>query len=245
MISTNSAEKSMNDWFLFEATDDASFTMRFINSESGSASECMHSLRGAFSETNYIYGHAMRTSLSLGLEPSFLSVGLGLGYCETLLTALMLQAGKSYYAESFEVDARLREQFSNWLRGQSVHSEFQKVYDQTLKSSAELCGIEFTQLKMHLQDSQIEFRNLLTSDTTFIKKFSCILFDAFSSKSTPELWTQEFLENFFEKACAPKCIFATYACTGILKRALKNSGFDFEIRPGFSSKRDSTFAIRK
>lgn len=244
MISTNSAEKSTNDWYLFEPTDDKSFTMRFINPEAGFASECMHSLRGAFSETNYIYGHAIRQCLLSALPTRFLSVGLGLGYCENLLAALMLQAKQKFYLESFEVDIRLRENFSNWIKGDSVHPDFERVYDQSLKSSAELCEVDFVKSKALLKNSPIEFRTLLDNETTFEKRFSCILFDAFSSKSTPELWTQEFLEKFFAKACEPKCVFATYACTGVLKRALKNSGFEIEIRPGFSSKRDSTFAVR-
>ncbi len=244
MISPTSEEKSMNDWFLFEPTDDSSFTMRFIDTETGTASECMHSLRGAFSETDYIYGHAIRSVFSLGLKPHFLSVGLGLGYCEILLAALMLQAGVGVsVVESFESDARLRVQFSNWMSACDVPHAFQKVYDQTLKSSAVLCGVDETQARRLL--SAIRLRDSLTADTLFDQKFSCIFFDAFSSKSSPELWTQEFLENFFTRACAPSCIFSTYACTGVLKRALRNSGFDVEIRPGFSSKRDSTFAIRQ
>ncbi len=235
----------MNDWFLFEATDDASFTMRFINPETGIASECMHSLRGAFSETNYIYGHAIRTTLELNLDPSFLSVGLGLGYCETLLSALMLQANKKFYLESFEQDQRLRAHFASWLSETQITQEFQEVYDQTLKSASELCGVHAANTKSSLKNSPLHFRGMLTTDTAFEKQFSCVLFDAFSSKSTPDLWTQEFLENFFNKACANQCVFATYACTGVLKRALKNCGFDLEIRPGFSSKRDSSFAIRR
>ena len=235
----------MNDWFLFEATDDASFTMRFINPETGIASECMHSLRGAFSETNYIYGQAIRTTLELNFDPSFLSVGLGLGYCETLLSALMLQAKKKFYIESFEQDQRLREHFASWLSEAQITPEFQKVYDQTLNSASELSGVSSALVKTNLKNSPLHFRGLLTTDTEFEKQFSCVLFDAFSSKSTPDLWTQEFLESFFSKACANQCIFATYACTGVLKRALKNCGFELDIRPGFSSKRDSSFAIRR
>jgi hypothetical protein len=244
MISLNSVEKSMTDWFLFEVTDDSSFTMRFIDPETGGLSECMHSLRGAFSETDYIYGHAIRTTIAMNLEPQFLSVGLGLGYCEILLAALMFRnfEVKSFEVESFEVDSRLRSQFLSWIKGEVITPEFQKVYDQTLKSSAELCRVDPVLTKRFL--SRIKIRELLTSETEFAQKFSCVLFDAFSSKSTPELWTEEFLMNFFEKACAPKSVFATYACTGVLKRALKNSGFEVQIRPGFSSKRDSTFAVR-
>lgn len=235
MISPTSDEKSIADWFLFESTDDSSFTMRFIDPETGSASECMHSLRGAFAETDYIYGHAIRRVLQLGLEPRFLSIGLGLGYCETLLSALML---REFYAESFEIDERLRLQFSNWISGKPVIPEFKKVYDQTVKS----CFADEWIVKRLLR--QIRFREVLAPGTSFDRGFSCILFDAFSSKSSPELWTQEFLEDFFAKACLPECVFATYACTGVLKRALRNSGFDVEVRAGFSSKRDSTFAVR-
>ncbi len=239
MLSPNSDEKSMNDWYLFEVTDDDSFTMRFIDPESSTVSECMHSLRGAFSETNYIYGYAIREVITRELAPRFLSVGLGLGYCEILLSALLL---RDFQAESFEIDSRLRDHFASWVRNDDVPLEFQKVYDQTLKSSAELVGCSVANVKKYL--SLVQLRETLTDKTAFTEKFSCVLFDAFSSKSSPELWTEEFLVEFFKKACAPDCVFATYACTGVLKRALRASGFEVLVRPGFSSKRDSTFAVR-
>jgi tRNA U34 5-methylaminomethyl-2-thiouridine-forming methyltransferase MnmC len=77
------------------------------------------------------------------------------------------------------------------------------------------------------------------------KRFNCIAFDAFSSKSTPELWTRDFLDHFLASACDDSCVLSTYACTGNLKRALIDAGFELRIREGYASKRDSTLAVRK
>ena len=248
MISPNTTQKSTTKWFLFEPTDDLSLTMRFIDPQTGAESECMHSLRGAFSETDYIYGFAIRKTLELGFSQNFLSIGLGLGYCETLLAGLMLQSTERVEIESFESDERLREQFTNWILEKPVIEDFLKLYNQTALSTSHLVESSkaaiCSQLREWVHAGQFKLRERLTFDTGFSHPFSCVLFDAFSSKSTPEVWTEQFLMNFFEVACAPNCIFATYACTGVLKRSLKRAGFEVQIRPGFSSKRDSTFAVR-
>jgi tRNA U34 5-methylaminomethyl-2-thiouridine-forming methyltransferase MnmC len=72
---------------------------------------------------------------------------------------------------------------------------------------------------------------------------SLFFFDAFSGKSTPELWTPEFLALFLQRVAQEKAVFATYACTGTLKRTLQTAGFVVEKRPGFQGKRDSTTAV--
>ncbi len=116
--------------------------------------------------------------------------------------------------------------------------------------------------------------------------YHVILFDAFSGKSTPNLWTEDFLKQFLQKMTVSKIkspiknspkiniqkfniqtinnqilnnqtmmeenlneqnepvFFSTYACTGVLRRALANEGFLVEKRMGFQGKRNSTIATR-
>ncbi|HVK61892.1 MAG TPA: MnmC family methyltransferase [Bdellovibrionales bacterium] len=234
--------------FTFQETEDGSLTLRITQADG--ASEAMHSLRGAFSETVYIYGTAMQTALDQGLDLRVLSMGLGLGYVEILAAALWLKGGKPgrLQGESFEIVPELRDYFQAWLRSEACPTDFQKTYDDVLVRTAKETGVSAdliqSALNAAVDKSDWKIREALEANTMFTEKFTVICFDAFSSKSTPDLWSEEFLNSFFLKACAPSCVLSTYACTGALKRALRNQEFTLTIREGFSSKRDSTFAVR-
>ena len=236
-------------------------------------SESMHSLKGAFSETVYIYGTAIETCLKGLIEnstahsplpaPRIFSLGLGLGYVEILAAALILKTAREFPGirqtaggESFEIVPELRDWFGAWVLGNEnspssstpVPENFQQAYEDILGRTAEQTAISapeiLTQLREMILSERWKIRPALTTSTGFNQKFQCICFDAFSSKTSPDLWTEEFLTDFFNKVAADSCVLATYACTGALKRTLRSAGFELTIRQGFSSKRDSTFAVR-
>jgi hypothetical protein len=73
-------------------------------------------------------------------------------------------------------------------------------------------------------------------------KYAIICYDAFSSKTSPHLWEESFLQRFFQTLAAPISCVSTYACTGALKRSLKSNDFTLDLRHGFSGKRQCTFA---
>ncbi len=176
----------------------------------------------------------------------------------------------SLYLESFEGDDRLRETFLQWLHEshknvgvgldianespspgqthnnlqQAVAGTFTQVLQKVsahFKLSPEL--VKTTLQQMHEKGSFLQ-RNWLTGETAFAAPFGVIYFDAFSNQSTPELWSDSFLIQFLQKTAADKCGLATYAATGALNRALKQSGFVRESQPGFSHKRESTRAFK-
>jgi tRNA U34 5-methylaminomethyl-2-thiouridine-forming methyltransferase MnmC len=127
-------------------------------------------------------------------------------------------------------------------------ADFAHAYDGILERTANETGVAPTliheTLALMIQDGRWKIRAALDATTEFSEQFGCICFDAFSSRTSPELWSEDFLKAFFAKVAAPQCVLSTYACTGTLKRSLKASGFVITIREGFSSKRDSTFAVR-
>ncbi len=233
--------------FHFITTDDGSPSLRLGETEV--LSEAMHSLKGAFSETLYIYGTAIELGAKERFIPRVLSMGLGLGYVEILSAAMHLRhSGGDFGGESFEIVPELRGWFTQWLDGKSIPDEFAKTYDEI---EARTCnhlelkpGAAKEALARAIRDGRWQVRDALTPSTNFHGSFGVICFDAFSSKTTPELWSEEFLMAFLAKAAAPACVLSTYACTGALKRSLKTSGFALQIREGSSSKRDSTFAVR-
>jgi hypothetical protein len=235
--------------FQMVETADGSLTARLGESET------MHSLRGAFNETVYIYGTAYEVAqneLSIQ-EPAVFSLGLGLGYVEILSAALALKSGTKPQGESFELIEELNSSFANW-----AHSDTQaafvspEIYQQIAVRTSEAMKSELvtvdtlrTAIGNALEKKSWILSGPLTPETQFSRKFDCIAFDAFSSKSTPELWTREFLDHFLKTACNETCVLSTYACTGHLKRALVDAGFELRIREGYASKRDSTLAIRR
>lgn len=234
--------------FHFITTEDGSPSLRLGETEA--LSEAMHSLKGAFSETCYIYGAAMARSIELGFEPRVLSMGLGLGYVELLAAGYACRHPhwRGFGGESFEIVPDLRDYFLAWLRGERVPEDFARTYDEVERLTCRHFdlpgGSAKASLAAALTDGRWLIREALTPSTIFEGTFGTICFDAFSSKSTPDLWTEDFLTAFLTKTAAPGCVLSTYACTGALKRALRGAEFDVTIREGFSSKRDSTFAAR-
>lgn len=234
-------------------TDDGSYTARI------GAGETMHSMRGALGETVYIYGSAFeRIHQMLHAEaktPRILSLGLGLGFVEIVAAAVAVKFETPLSGESFELDPRLIQSFKNWVAGGAQipghipHMAYDKSLAMTATAYSLSPNLIQEKLKNALSDQTWVLSGPLRPDTFQNRSveqrcFNAVAFDAFSSKSTPELWTREFLDPFLKEACDSNCVLSTYACTGHLKRALVDAGFTLEIREGFASKRDSTLAWR-
>ncbi len=208
--------------------------------------EPMHSLEGAFSETLYIYQPTVALAFEHCPSPSFLSLGLGLGYNEILIACEALAHQKHpQTVRSFELVPELRNYFQAWILGDS--SPLNSLYMQILK----LFSQKYQKTKIEILDLLKIFleQNILTLEgpvdlNTQLSPTNAILFDAFCAKTSPDLWTPEFLKNFFQHTASAPSFVSTYACTGELRRALTTAGYTVEKRKGFAFKRDSTFAKR-
>ncbi len=210
--------------------------------------EPMHHLGGAYAETQYIYGDAIRQLAHWPelMEWKVLVVGLGLGYIELLATAEALKNQKPLRLLSYEIKSELVENFLNWLGGRNSNLEASTVYDRLYAFfQTDYPGLNIKQkLFESYKDGSWEIRGALEPSSLPLSPYQALLFDAFSGKSTPDLWTEEFLLQFAQAAASTPSVFATYACTGTLRRTLQAAGFDVEKRPGFQGKRDSTKAIK-
>jgi tRNA U34 5-methylaminomethyl-2-thiouridine-forming methyltransferase MnmC len=212
----------------------------------------MHNLKGALSETVYIYGLPL-TYLSEWQvpEPSVLSLGLGLGYNELLVTAHFLKNRvQQWRLISYESVSWLRNQFIAWLADQppedpTLAATYSRIVELVAAKIGELKSVEIKNLlKQQWQSGSWRIESEFTPATIVPFKCHAILYDAFSSHTNPELWGQASLESFLENAAAIPCAFATYAATGDLNRALRAKGFNVQKVKGFGGKRESTFAIR-
>ncbi len=228
-------------------TEDQSPSLQSTRSE---ASESMHHRGGAFTETQLIYGEPLRQTLNQKGR-RVLSVGLGLGYNEILVAYEALKNKISpfeFQLLSFESENFLSESFLDWCSSRSsasIYNEIFHFFSGTQSGRPEIANSEVrTWLRNAFESGHWKLEKALTADQFFLQSYDCIFYDAFSSKTSPQLWEQEFLTKFLQKAASKNCQFTTYACTGGLKRALKAAGFEVILREGFQSKRNSTLGLR-
>lgn len=209
----------------------------------GATKEMMHHQAGAWNETQYIYGRLLQPTFQNCQNPNFLSLGLGLGYNEICIAEQGLLAQKKWCCDSYEKNPELCMLFSQYVRDELAPSEIFETY-QLIFSRLKNADLVKASLRSALVSGQLRLNGELNHSTKFANRFHAFLWDAYSQKTSNELWEAEFLKKvLFESMSKSEwCGFSTYACTGSLKRTLREVGFTVSITPGFSGKRESTFA---
>jgi hypothetical protein len=246
--SVNAVKLTANDTlYEFFDTEDGSPTVR--RSDKEQAPEAMHHCGGALTESLYIYGEAIRYSVEHRIPLRIISVGLGLGYNEMISFALTNEPIKMI---SFEKDPILKNGFLNWLGlmpldPSPLQDQLRITLNRVLNVVAIQCAVSPTLLIEKMRTSFLDKDWHVFSDVRELQKidstYHIVLFDAFSKKATPDLWSEEFFANFFKHYVRAPAVFATYASNGSGRRALKNYGFESIHRSGFQGKRESTFAV--
>lgn len=229
--------------FSIETTADGSPTLR-------GERESMHHSGGALAETLLIYGEPLRELFTQLPRPRVFSLGLGLGYVELVTAQRALLAKKSFELETRESEQILVETFLAWLDGERESFEA-RVYDGLAGALVATApgGPGVDDLKESLRTARREQRwalkgRLGSSGEPLGGRFHGLMYDAFSSKTSPELWSEDALRTLLAEHGDQDCLFSTYACTGNLKRSLRAEGFFLELREGFRGKRHSTLGRR-
>lgn len=239
--------------FLIESTLDGSKTLRlktqpFVTlqeNETPRTGESMHHSGGAFSETCYIYGPPLEWALKTLPKPQILSIGLGLGYVEILAATLAVVCDhKNWSLDSFEIVEGLRAQFQEFIVSEHSQAPYQEILDRMALtfsvSAVEIKG----QLKSAFNENRLKLKAELTAKELVANTYNVICQDAFSKKTNPDLWNEDFLAELM-KSCDPEIsILSSYASLGPLKRAVKAAGFELYVRDGFYGKRNCTLAGR-
>jgi tRNA U34 5-methylaminomethyl-2-thiouridine-forming methyltransferase MnmC len=241
-----------DDRIVIFQTADGSPTAAFR--EAQGPTEFMHNTLGAFTESIYNYGTALELAQNNNNNPlHILSVGLGLGYNECIAASqTLLKPARRRTEEisltSFESQSFLVENFLAWLEELPRGVLWPQVYGQILKYCSQYYKIPESRIKDRLlnwrQQDRWKINGSLNEAFLHRQKYNVIFFDAYSSHSSPELWSSSLLEPLLKQHCTEACVFSTYACRGELKRLLKNQGFQILRRPGFGEKRESTLALR-
>lgn len=240
--------------FEIEITGDGSPSLRLLHSvdPAKEKGESMHHSGGAYAETQIIYSQPISEVLKNTKNPSFLVVGLGLGYIELCIAKESLELGKSAHdierITSYESVPELKEFFIAWLHNHAhLHSEVQDVYDLLASHIIKGTSLSIEELKSFLKfhfKSIDDIQGALLEDAIFTYRYHGILYDAFSSKTSPHLWEEEFLKRLLKESSQDNGLLTTYACKGSLKRALAENGYQVIVREGFQGKRNSTLGLR-
>lgn len=229
------------------ATADGSPSLVYVSPlpDEASREEGMHHRGGALSETQYIYG-PVADYVFAHVPPraaQFVSLGLGLGYNEILIASRALAGGVSDYCiASYEMDPWLRRCFEAWVFGNG-DSPLTPVYEQIATGFFENAAVVRGELARLLAAKGLLLFGALHEAKQLPEEIHGYCWDAFSRKTSPELWDENFLVRCFAKASPQGSCLSTYASIGSLKRALIKSGFHLETREGFSGKKQSTWAI--
>lgn len=229
--------------FEIEKTKDDSPTLRLINSDDERGGESMHHSGGALSETCLIYGQALDWGFQQHKNPLIISLGLGLGYVEILACAKSLLHNSSIELLSFEIVDGLRENFRKFF----IEGKKSEVYEWILQNIASTEKVDAEELRSRVKKSLLENQIQLLGNfipwAPNLKTFDVFCYDAFSKKTSPELWDEEFMKDVFLKGSAKSCV-GTYASNGVLKRSLAAGGFNLERLEGFQGKRNRTWATK-
>jgi len=223
-------------------TEDGSPSLRFKNHEH---QELMHHSGGAYSESLYVYGRTLPLIRFKVREPKVMSLGLGLGYNELIVAEYCYYNQLPFFMVSYEKDPFLKESLLIMLGLSHPHSlsfEIQKTYQKVFSFFSEPC---LWTLKQAYLDRRWILRDALTPEKYESQSFHLIFWDAFSRKTSPELWDEGFLTHLFKEVTDSKSsVISTYACNGPMKRSLKANQFQVTETPGFQNKRRSILATR-
>ncbi|KYG63944.1 hypothetical protein AZI86_14130 [Bdellovibrio bacteriovorus] len=246
----------MKSWaeigFEIETTADGSPTLRLLESVDPTKyrGESMHHSGGAWAETLLIYGKGAAHVLAVQDSPHFFVLGLGMGYIELAIAREALLAKKEIgLITSYEAVPELRSYFWNWLynHSENLDADVWQTYEWMAKSVISGTDLSVDELKMKLRPlfaTESVINSELTSNFVLSTQYHGIMYDAFSSKTNPLLWEEEFLTRFLSVAAAPISIFSTYACRVSLKSALRATGFEALVQRGFQGKRNSTLGLK-
>lgn len=113
-----------------------------------------------------------------------------------------------------------------------------KNYD-FIKKAAENLGFknENTEIKIILGDARKSLKKIK-------KKFDAVLFDPFSPRKSPELWTENVFRDIF-KLMKKNSILSTYSCAKSVRKNMKKAGFKVKDGPVVGRKSPGTLGLKE
>jgi tRNA U34 5-methylaminomethyl-2-thiouridine-forming methyltransferase MnmC len=198
--------------------------------------ECYHSKNGAIQEAYHVF-------IKNGLEffenkpVSILEIGFGTGL-NALITYL---------------EAEKQNQKINYTGVEAYPVSLEEA--QAMNYPSQLNGSNGDEIfkQLHVLDWEVENkigdnfilkkRKQFFNDINDLNQYDLIYFDAFGFQVQPELWTVELFLKMFN-ALKESGVLVTYAARGVIKRNLKEVGFEVKKVPGPPGKREMMIAFK-
>lgn len=203
--------------FRQQTTRDGSLTA--ISAQFG---ETYHSVQGAETESRHVYlNHGLALLESPAMTILEMGFGTGLNALLTLSEAVNKRLKVSYVAyEKYPVNPDYLNAFPLSETGGQQESWFRRLHEASWDMEVAVTE-DFTIHKIH--------GDIITLGDC--NRFDLVYYDAFSPKTQPELWTADLFQRVYS-AMKPGGIIVTYSCSGMVKKALRATGFRVERLPG-------------
>lgn len=197
-----------------------------------------HSKYGAIQESRHVFMEAGLYFKALQQkEIAVLELGFGTGLNAFLTLLESEKHGWHIHYETIEAYPISIEQAGQLNYPIILNAEhFQGLFDQMHTSDWNT---------IHYLTSAFHFKKVNTRFETIVyqNRFDLIYFDTFSPDTQPELWEPPLLQAMYD-ALRPNGVLVTYCAKGVVKRRLKNVGFQVESPPGPPGKREMTRAVK-
>ena len=196
--------------------------------------EHYHSIHGAVQESKHIFIQA--GLLSEPLSPlktiNILEIGFGTGLNALLTYFSALENHKIIHYTAIEKYPLTSQEiqslnYTDLLEYSSAKDVFQKIH-KTSWEKPEKISKNFILCKQEQSALKVSYP---------CNSFDLVYFDAFAPDVQPELWKEELFGKIYQ-SMKPQSVLVTYSTKGIVKQALKNTGFQLEKLPGPKGKRE-------
>jgi tRNA U34 5-methylaminomethyl-2-thiouridine-forming methyltransferase MnmC len=216
---------------LLKTTSDGSHTLYVPEID-----EHFHSINGAVRESMIVFiGNGYQFCKC---DPvNILEVGFGTGLNAFLTLITSLKDGRRVNYTSLEKNPLPREILNRLNYPDFAGPDGKSLFDlmhSAVWDSPELIAGKFTLEKRRTDFISCEIEG----------NYNLIYFDAFGPDKQPEMWE----ERLFKKLAAATTaggIFVTYSSKGIIKRFLRDCGFEVALVPGPPGKREMIRAVKK
>ncbi len=201
--------------------------------------EHYHSVHGAINESQHIFiQNGLKKIMSASKNISILEIGFGTGL-NAFLTAIESEKNDikiNYTAiEKYPLDLEknLSLNYPQLIENNKYSWLFEKIITANWNKQNNLTdNFSINKISLDAEDYLYE-----------ADSFHLVYFDAFSPDVQPELWSEKIFRKIF-LSMKNNSIFVTYSCKGIVKRALKVTGFEVVKLPGPIGKREILNALK-
>ncbi len=191
-----------------------------------------HSIYGAIQESEHVF---IANGLDIKKDLNTISI-FEMGYGTGINAMLSMQYSQKYSKdlvyvsiEKFPVDSSIYSVFT--FENHQMNSDLKMLNDMPWTEKNIFPHFQFTKLKGDLCD-------LILNQT-----FDVIFYDAFSPNAQPELWSIDIFQRMY-RLLNTNGILVTYCAKGVIKRNLRDAGFQVDSKPGPPGKREMTVATK-